>query len=493
MGEHYDEPRPQGTQCCPSSLPGSSSYNASSLAPTFYPSETFNAQYRAGEFSLPQQPHEISNCPHVQFESSNDFEAAAQNAVLHEQEIATQRVIKHQRESNTVAGLSEESKDILSGRHDSSALKGHLLKMTTQHRTEMALKRGKPTFVEEGNLDIGNGYGVPGGVAYYGASINKTEPPECKDGDGQNRSQKNADNSESGKESMAKDLPEYLKQKLKARGILKDNQNAENSSMSETRMDAHPAQVLAPADLPLGWVEARDPESGAVFYYNESSGTSQWERPTGAPPISVEKPSLLEDWMEAFDETTGGKSIITIGKPMCRNGIIHACNSRSPHSIMKEQYPIIQCVKIRRIIHPLFQNAWDVAGGDWVLYSLGAIAITAPELHNLPQSQYLSAPVVIHKQPTVAANQGDLDKKFPKQRSDTKPPLGRGYKKDNKKRAYSEDEELDPMDPSSYSDAPRGGWVVGLKGVQPRAADTTATVGCEKELPPSGPRLPPRV
>lgn len=33
---------------------------------------------------------------------------------------------------------------------------------------------------------------------------------------------------------MAKDLPEYLKQKLKARGILKDNQNAENSSMSET-------------------------------------------------------------------------------------------------------------------------------------------------------------------------------------------------------------------------------------------------------------------
>ncbi|KAJ6408428.1 hypothetical protein OIU84_011693 [Salix udensis] len=32
-----------------------------------------------------------------------------------------------------------------------------------------------------------------------------------------------------------------------------------------------------------------------------------------------------------------------------------------------------------------------------------------------------------------------------------------------------------PWIPSSYSDAPRGGWVVGLKGVQPRAADTTAT------------------
>lgn len=28
----------------------------------------------------------------------------------------------------------------------------------------------------------------------------------------------------------------------------------------------------------------------------------------------------------------------------------------------------------------------------------------------------------------------------------------------SKKRAHEEDDELDPMDPSSYSDAPRGGW-----------------------------------
>ncbi|CAA6665383.1 unnamed protein product [Spirodela intermedia] len=56
-----------------------------------------------------------------------------------------------------------------------------------------------------------------------------------------------------------------------------------------------------------------------------------------------------------------------------------------------------------------------------------------------------------------------------------KPPLGKGNKRGGRKRAFSEDDELDPMDPSSYSDAPRGGWVVGLKGVQPRAADTTAT------------------
>lgn len=97
-------------------------------------------------------------------------------------------------------------------------------------------------------------------------------------------------------------------------------------------------------------------------------------------------------------------------------------------------------------------------------------------LYNLPQSQYVSASAESHQRPAAAArNQGDSEKKFTKQRSDMKPPLGRGYKKEHKKRGYSEDDELDPMDPSSYSDAPRGGWVVGLKGVQPRAADTTAT------------------
>ena len=36
-------------------------------------------------------------------------------------------------------------------------------------------------------------------------------------------------------------------------------------------------------------------------------------------------------------------------------------------------------------------------------------------------------------------------------------------------------DEVDPMDPSAYSDAPRGGWTVGMEGAQPRAADTTAS------------------
>ncbi|EFJ45386.1 hypothetical protein VOLCADRAFT_63718, partial [Volvox carteri f. nagariensis] len=41
-------------------------------------------------------------------------------------------------------------------------------------------------------------------------------------------------------------------------------------------------------------------------------------------------------------------------------------------------------------------------------------------------------------------------------------------------RKAGQEEELDPMDPAAYSDAPRGTWSTGLEGAQPSAADTTA-------------------
>lgn len=54
-------------------------------------------------------------------------------------------------------------------------------------------------------------------------------------------------------------------------------------------------------------MEAKDPASGVLYYYNETAGTSQWEKPA---EISFVKPlpsplSLPEDWVEALDEATG--------------------------------------------------------------------------------------------------------------------------------------------------------------------------------------------
>nr|GMD77844.1 WW domain-containing protein [Ipomoea batatas] len=56
-------------------------------------------------------------------------------------------------------------------------------------------------------------------------------------------------------------------------------------------------------------IEAHDPASGATYYYDESTGKSQWERPTvAASALDSTLPSQLpENWKEFIDETTGQK------------------------------------------------------------------------------------------------------------------------------------------------------------------------------------------
>jgi polyglutamine-binding protein 1 len=57
-------------------------------------------------------------------------------------------------------------------------------------------------------------------------------------------------------------------------------------------------------------VEGKDPESGVTYYYNQTTGTSQWERPASKPllPPPPPPPSLTQlppDWQEATDSASG--------------------------------------------------------------------------------------------------------------------------------------------------------------------------------------------
>eukprot|EP00529_Nitzschia_sp_RCC80_P008074 CAMPEP_0113497528 /NCGR_PEP_ID=MMETSP0014_2-20120614/30680_1 /TAXON_ID=2857 /ORGANISM="Nitzschia sp." /LENGTH=1305 /DNA_ID=CAMNT_0000391477 /DNA_START=37 /DNA_END=3951 /DNA_ORIENTATION=- /assembly_acc=CAM_ASM_000159 len=49
--------------------------------------------------------------------------------------------------------------------------------------------------------------------------------------------------------------------------------------------------IESPSDLPEGWVEATDPSSGQVYFYNGTTGETSWERPemkNGVPKTTVE-------------------------------------------------------------------------------------------------------------------------------------------------------------------------------------------------------------
>ncbi|XP_043699719.1 uncharacterized protein LOC122650371 isoform X2 [Telopea speciosissima] len=431
------------------------------------------------ESNLSQEVHDASARYSRLLGNGDDIETAAQDAVLHEQEIATQQIIQSQRQSRGSTGIVEDTKDILFGRRDTNALKEVLLKMATDHRAEMASKRGNSVLPEKGNVEIGNGYGVPGGGAYYGGprpsiTTSGTSGSEIHEG-----GQKNPELEESKGEPKAVTgaLPEYLKQRLRARGILKDNTAKECSASAKNKWGNQSAETVAVVRLPPGWVEAKDPGSGSVYYYNESTGKSQWEIPveSATVPQSPMPLPLPQDWEEALDETTGEKYYY--------NTKTHVSQWERPDSSDQVSSQQMDKIHSRNVTNcngddqsSMTKKCAGCGGWGLGLVQTWGYCNHCTRVLNLPYQQYVAPHLIDQRQISNTANTRENSRKMEsKHRSTSKPPSGKGNKKDFKKRTFADDEELDPMDPSSYSDAPRGGWVVGLKGVQPRAADTTAT------------------
>ncbi|KAG1346989.1 Pre-mRNA-processing protein 40C [Cocos nucifera] len=402
------------------------------------------------------------------------IESAAQLAVLHEQEVATQQVIQNQRQARGTNGPVEDGKDILSGRYDPNVLKEHLLKITTDHRAEMANKRGKLIHQDNGNMEIGNGYGVPGGGAYYPTTPLNIQSRKPKD---ETHQVSSTAEKESDPKAAQKELPEYLKQKLKARGLLKDDKTNGAPVTTENKLEAQHDQKTNVLKLPPGWVEAKDPASGYSYFYNENTGESQWECPTenaSCAPTPTPSP-LPADWEEALDDSTGQKYYY--------NTKTHVSQWERPNSISQVVSPHAALLAAggeatQTANHGPTHMKRCLGCGGW---GLGLVqpwgyCNHCTRVQNLPFQQHLSLNAHGQLQTSkLATSKEHSGKPVPKHKSSSKPPFGKGNRRDHRKRTYSEDDELDPMDPSSYSDAPRGGWVVGLKGVQPRAADTTAT------------------
>ncbi|WOK92508.1 hypothetical protein Cni_G01199 [Canna indica] len=406
------------------------------------------------------------------------IETAAQQAVLQEQEIVTQQVIQNQRQVRGTPGPLEDNKDILSGRHDSNALKEHLLRMTTDHRAEMANKRGKMIHQDNGNVEIGNGYGVPGGGAYYAATSFTAQSRTTNDGALSLSSTK--EDSES--KDTQREIPEYLKKRLKARGILKDGKLDDNST-TENKLEHQNLQAKRVSVLPLGWIEAKDPASGSSYFYNEKTGERQWEHPGAnvSCQVALNQPPFPDDWQEAVDNSTGQTYYYNVKTHVSQwerpisssHGNLQSSKYEPSRTSDSESNRVKKCMGCGGWGVGLVQP-WGYCNHCTRIYNLPYQQHAPPQQHAQPQQH--APPHLQNQQPgkNEGSSKDQSGKGIPKQRSG-RPPLGKGNKRDHRKRAYSEDDELDPMDPSSYSDAPRGGWVVGLKGVQPRAADTTAT------------------
>ena len=54
----------------------------------------------------------------------------------------------------------------------------------------------------------------------------------------------------------------------------------DDAGEKETAVSGDDGKKQAPTDLPEGWEEAFHEESGQTYYYNKTTGVSQWEKPT---------------------------------------------------------------------------------------------------------------------------------------------------------------------------------------------------------------------
>ncbi|CAM6119364.1 unnamed protein product [Calypogeia fissa] len=499
--------------------------------------------------------HGQSNTGSTTSRTTPAFEQAVQTAVLREQEHSAQDVISQQRRDNrSHEGMEIAERDILSSRHDPSELKERLLRMTSDHRADMASKRGRSNQLDQDNVEIGNGYGLPGGGAYY----NSVRPPMFRlpggpsgyGPDGQDLGTRHApdgypnvpmqstvgpvrgpeyDSNRTGPTMMdnlhrkheildrdrsdernlqeyedaadKRDLPDLLKRRLKARGILKESSPGDGTSQdpSDGRSSG---TLLSSSGLPPGWVEGKDPASGHAYYFNESTGKSQWERPAEKavvpkPPPPPALPPLPPDWEEATDSGTGHKYYYNAKsnessweRPKPASADREAKSDKSS-TATGEAASNGSASKFKKCAGCAGWGRGLVQAWNYCNHCTRVLNIKVPP--SMTQAAKRSQPVAAAPEPAVeetvvepefkhkwqadiaAAVEAETVRKEPKQRIGVKPPTGKFNRKEQKRRAPADSDELDPMDPSSYSDAPRGGWGVGLKGQQPRAADTTAT------------------
>ncbi|CAG9467559.1 unnamed protein product [Pedinophyceae sp. YPF-701] len=273
----------------------------------------------------------------------------------------------------------------------------------------------------------------------------------------------------------AKDLPPALLERLKKRGLVNHARPQEQQEpqappgASEAERDAHgaPPAAAQPATPPLAppahpphgdygawdalglppdWREARCPASNATYFYRPATGDRSW-----LPPRDSQPRWLPEGWRVARDPETGHR---------------YYCNKRQGLS----QYDHPDCAA------PVPSAPAESAGvfsasRTWQGIRPGYCFKKGPRglgyYWDDPAAHDAAGDAPAAKRPAAApAGERAAPKAAPAGTSPAGPPA---------KRARTFSNAIDPMDPASYSDAPRGGWSAGLAGTQPRAADTTAS------------------
>ena len=231
------------------------------------------------------------------------------------------------------------------------------------------------------------------------------------------------------------------------------------------------------ASLPPGWKEVQDPNSQRVYYCNPHTGGSSWERPLDAAAVAK---------MKRCKGCGGFGRGLVKGHGFCLN-----CSR-----ILKKLPPGVQSLDVVEVPAAL------IAGSNpkkSTATTVGEVSEGGEGKFNRSQRRALGMGTQgvqqVHKEkdkvpPLASISKGSGIYAGPGAQQATVQsgigpnPRGSAHaanyssqqRRQKTRRDISNSDAMDPMDPSSYSDAPRGKWSAGLSGAQPKCVDATASV-----------------
>eukprot|EP00884_Botryococcus_braunii_P005854 jgi/Botrbrau1/1526/Bobra.0107s0014.1 len=285
-----------------------------------------------------------------------------------------------------------------------------------------------------------------------------------------------------------KGLPAALLKRLAARGIVKAEENGDAGAASNgtangassQQGNAGPATAGDPT-LPPGWSSAVDVRYNSVYYYNVGTGERSWTRPgepeapaapTTGPALPPPPPpgvgSLPPGWSAGLDARTGlvyyfnfSKGITQWERPEGEVAAITPTGDFHPSASFSGAVPNYVFKMGLKGLGYYKDVPWSELAST--------IADAAPEKGAEADDGRRLVPVSGDDAAELEAIGGQQQPKI----SRTEKILR--YQERRNVGRFSRGDDIDPMDPSSYSDAPRGRWSTGMEGAQPRAADTTAS------------------